>query len=330
MTTPAVEVAGLHHVYPPAGRSGTPRTALGGVSFHVPAGTLFGFLGPNGSGKSTLLRILATLLAPQISQNGTVRVAGLPLPAERARVRRKLGVVFQNPSLDLQLTVAENLRCQGRLYGLGSRRLSDRIDALLDRFDLTERAGDRAEALSGGLRRRAEIAKALLHDPEILLLDEPSTGLDVRARREMWDILERLQTDGMTAIVSTHFVDEAERLDRLLLLDEGQIVAEGSPRGLTDELGGAVVTVTPRQGGDDDAEQLAAEVSRRVPDLPAPPTLHRGRVRFEHRDAGALVAELTDALGDRVDSIAVARPTLEDVFLARTGRGLDEDREPAP
>lgn len=325
MTTPAVEVVELHHVYPPAGRGGEPRRALDGVSFDIAPGTTFGFLGPNGSGKTTLLRLLATLLSPQ---RGTVRVAGRPLPAERAAVRRALGVVFQSPSLDLQLTVAENLRCQGRLYGLGGRKLTARIDALLDRFDLTERAPDRAEALSGGLRRRVEIAKALLHDPQLLLLDEPSTGLDVRARREMWEILERLRDGGMTAIVSTHFIDEAERLDRLLLLDSGRIVAHGSPRELTDQLGGSVVTVTPRQsgGGDDEvARNLAAEIARRVPELAAPPTVHRGRVRFEHEDAGALVAGLSDALGDRIDGIAVSRPTLEDVFLARTGHGLDEE-----
>ncbi len=250
----AVDVRDLTFAYPG-------RTALDGVTFAVEAGTLFGFLGPNGGGKTTLFRILATLLP---AAAGTVTIFGHRLPAEAAAVRRRLGVVFQSPSLDLQLTVAENLTHQGHLYGLSGRELAGRIDDALERLGLADRRRERGASLSGGLRRRAEIAKALLHRPDLLLLDEPSTGLDPGARRELWGTLGELRSSGMTVLLTTHYIEEAGRADRLLLLDRGRIVTGGSPRELEEEIGGDVVSLVPR-GGEAEAEVLAREARRSLP-----------------------------------------------------------------
>jgi ABC-2 type transport system ATP-binding protein len=298
------------------------RRALHGLDFTVAPGEIFGFLGPNGGGKTTLFRILATLVPPAA---GSVQVFGSDLAREAARVRRLLGVVFQSPSLDLQLTVRENLVHQGRLYGLGGAELARRIDRGLDRFGVADRAAERAERLSGGLRRRAEIAKALLHAPRLLLLDEPSTGLDPGARRDLWAALDDLRREGVTVLLTTHFMEEGDRCDRLALLSGGRIVAEGSPAALKEEIGGDVVTLT----GPDPAA-LARDLAARFPELR--PALQDGVVRLERERAHELVARLVEALPGRIESVTVARPTLEDVFLRRTGYGLfaQEDAEAAP
>ncbi len=217
--------------------------ALAGVDFQVAAGEIFGFLGPNGGGKTTLFRILATLARPE---SGTVRVFGADLATQAREVRRRLGVVFQSPSLDLQLTVRENLVHQGHLHGLAGRDLAGRIAAGLERFGLTERVDQRTAELSGGLRRRVEIAKALLHEPRLLLLDEPSTGLDPGARHDLWETLESLRGQGVTVLLTTHFMEEGDRCDRLVLLSQGTIVAEGTPAALKEEIGGDVITLTGR------------------------------------------------------------------------------------
>jgi len=311
---PAVVADELTFTYPE-------RVALDGISFRVEPGSLFGFLGPNGGGKTTLFRILATLLPPG---GGSVRIFGDDVRSAAAAVRRRLGVVFQSPSLDLELTVRENLVHQGRLYGLGGRHLAERIDDGLERLGLTERAGEIAKTLSGGLRRRAEIAKSLLHRPEVLLLDEPSTGLDPGARRDLWRTLDELRRGGMTVLLTTHFIEEAEGCDRLLLLDRGRIVAEGSPAELESEIGGDVVRVVPR----DDIEAFRRDLAERFPELGRMPAegLHggadEGAIRFELADAHRFVARLAEAFPGRIESITVARPTLEDVFLRHTGHGL--------
>lgn len=300
--------------------------ALDDLSFSVPEGSVYAFLGPNGSGKTTLFRILATLLPVQ---EGAVQVLGRPLATRAAAVRRELGVTFQSPSLDLRLTVEENLRHHGHLYGLRGAALARRLDALLERFGLEPRRRDRAEALSGGLRRRVELAKALLPEPRLLLLDEPSTGLDPRARRELGDLLAELAADGVTVLVTTHFIDEAERAHRLLLLDRGRRVAEGTPDALIREVGGEVVTLESAGG----ARELAAELGALLGELgsAAQPEMVAGRVRFELDVDGAAawdtVARLARRLPgweERVDAVTVARPDLEDVFLHRTGHRLHE------
>jgi ABC-2 type transport system ATP-binding protein len=311
---PAVAAQGVELSYP--GRRGAaPTQALAGVGFAVAPGEIFGFLGPNGGGKTTLFRILATLARPD---RGEIQVFGSDLLREPAAMRRRLGVVFQSPSLDLLLTVAENLTHQGHLYGLHGRDLEARIAEALDRFGLTDRRDQRARELSGGLRRRAEIAKALLHRPGLLLLDEPSTGLDPLARRDLWSTLEELRRNGVTVLLTTHFMEEGDRCDRLALIDRGTVVAEGSPASLKEAIGGDVVTLTGP-----DPEALARDLAARWPELA--PTVQDGAVRIERERGHELVARLMEALTGRVDAVRVARPTLEDVFLQRTGRRLGED-----
>jgi ABC-2 type transport system ATP-binding protein len=268
------------------------RRALDDVSFDVEPGEIFGLLGPNGGGKTTLFRIASTLMRPT---SGTVRIAGLTDPA---RVRERIGVVFQSPSLDRKLTVAENLRHQGRLYGLSGAALRERAAAMLRRVKLADRADERAENLSGGLRRRAELAKGLLHEPEVLLLDEPSTGLDPGARLDLWTYLREL---GVTSLLTTHLMEEAERCDRLAILDRGRLVAIGTPDELKASVGGTVVTA---RGGD--LEALAGEFGGSVVD---------GMLRIEADDGNALVARLAG----RVEEVTLARPSLEDVFIKATG-----------
>ncbi|HYU34479.1 MAG TPA: ATP-binding cassette domain-containing protein [Thermoanaerobaculia bacterium] len=319
-TLPAIEARGIEYTYPVRrsrrGRREEPAVgpgkALAGLDFQVAPGEIYGFLGPNGGGKTTLFRILATL-AP--AERGTIQVFGVDLRRQAREVRRHLGVVFQNPSLDLQLTVAENLTHQGQLYGLTGRDLAARIERQMARFRLADRRDQRARELSGGLRRRAEIAKALLHEPRLLLLDEPSTGLDPAARRDLWDTLEELQQGGVTVLLTTHFMEEGDRCDRLALIDQGRLVAEGAPAVLKEEIGGDVVTLT----GPDPAA-LARDLAARFPELK--PEVRDGAVRLERERAHEWVARLVEALPGRIDALTVARPTLEDVFLHRTGHQL--------
>jgi ABC-2 type transport system ATP-binding protein len=318
-TAPAVEARGVRFSYPARRRGGPVRPALAGVGFRVEPGEVFGFLGPNGGGKSTLFRILATLARPE---SGSLRVFGADLATQAREVRRRLGVVFQSPSLDLPLTVRENLVHQGHLYGLGGRDLAGRIAAGLERFGLTERAGQRAAELSGGLRRRVEIAKALLHEPRLLLLDEPSTGLDPGARRDLWETLEALRTGGVTVLLTTHFMEEGDRCDRLVLLSRGTVVAEGTPADLKREIGGDVITLTGP-----DPESLAREIAALHPGLD--PQVRDGAVRLEREHGHELAARLAEALPGRIGSVTVARPSLEDVFLRRTGHRLYDSQEDA-
>jgi ABC-2 type transport system ATP-binding protein len=291
------------------------KPALEGVSFAVRPGEIFGFLGPNGGGKSTLFRILATLAAPE---RGTVRVFGHDVAREARAVRRLLGVVFQHPGLDRELTVGENLIHHGHLYGLAGAELGRRIDAALARFGLGERKKQKVKELSGGLARRTEIAKALLPEPRLLLLDEPSTGLDPGARSDLAALLTELAAGGVTVLLTTHFMEEADKCHRLALLDRGKVVALGTPADLKAEVGGDVVTLTGRE-----PQALAAAVGEHFPDLA--PTLREGMVQFSREKAHEWVARLAEALPGRIETITVSRPSLEDVFLARTGRRLSGD-----
>ncbi|HUG91173.1 MAG TPA: ABC transporter ATP-binding protein [Planctomycetaceae bacterium] len=298
----AVEVAGLSHRY-------GERLALDGVSLAVERGEIFGLLGPNGGGKTTLFRILSTLLPVQ---EGSVAVLGLDARRQPDLIRRRIGVTFQSPSLDGKLTVLENLRHQGHLYGLSGTTLRERIAGLLERLGLAERAGDRAETLSGGLKRRVEIAKGLLHRPEVLLLDEPSTGLDPGARLELWRQLAALRADdGVTVVVTTHLMDEAGRSDRLGILDGGRLVALGTPEELRASVGGDCVTVRT-----DDPPGLAGRIAERFGLTPQP---LGESLRIEHPAGHELVRELVEAFPESITSVSVGKPTLEDVFIARTG-----------
>ncbi len=285
------------------------RLALDRLSFQASEGEIFGLLGPNGGGKSTLFRILATMLAPA---SGSARVAGFDVATQSAEVRRRMGVVFQSCTLDRKLTVGENLAAQGRFYGLSGADLEKRIAAVLDRLRLADRRGDLVETLSGGLARRADVARALLHDPRVLLLDEPSTGLDPAARRELMDHIHDLRSGrGVTVLLTTHILEEAERCDRLLLLHQGRRVAEGTPSELKSKVAGDVVELTAA-----DLAALAERIARR---FPLRPVVSNGSMRIEAPGAHRLVAELFEAFPGEIRSIQVHQPTLEDVFLDETG-----------
>jgi ABC-2 type transport system ATP-binding protein len=289
------------------------RLALDGVSLRIARGETFALLGPNGGGKTTLFRIVATLLRPQ---SGRVAVFGADVVADAATVRRSLGVVFQAPALDARLTVTENLVHHGHLYGLSGRALRSRVDEGLARVGLADRRTDFVGSLSGGLARRAEIAKALLPSPSLLLLDEPTTGLDPRVRDELWRDLRSLRTmTGTTIVLTTHLMDEAAACDRVALLDGGRIVLEGPPDELTAALGAEIVTIESP-----DAAGLAAKIPVR---LGVPADVVEGNVRIQRERAHAVVAALVDAFPTEIRSIRVSRPTLHDVFVHHTGHGFD-------
>jgi len=285
------------------------RTALNGVSFQVRASELFGLLGPNGSGKTTLFRILSTLIVPGA---GSAQVAGFDVGRDPAALRRHIGVVFQAQSVDVKLTAYENLRHQGHLYGLRGSALSRRIEEVLGRVGLLDRAGERVEKFSGGMQRRVELAKGLLHRPAVLLLDEPTTGLDPGARRDLWQYLQILRDEeGVSVIVTTHLMEEAERCDRLAILNEGEVVALGTPAELTREIGGDVVLLEARN-----PEALAD----RVRSLFHVEAGVMGRhVRLEIENGHRFVPEVVEAFPGEIQSLSVSKPTLEDVFIHRTG-----------
>jgi ABC-2 type transport system ATP-binding protein len=286
--------------------------ALQGLSFGVEAGEIFGLLGPNGGGKTTLFRILSTLLKPD---EGRALIRGHCVVSESEAVRRQIGVVFQSPSLDLQLTVRENMRHQGHLYGIRGADLETRIDEMLDQVGVRDREGELVRNLSGGLQRRIDLAKGLMHRPSLVLLDEPTTGLDPGARLDLWSYLERARSEqGLSVLITTHLMEDADRCDRLLFLDRGQAAALDSPEALRQSLGGDVVTI--RAG---DLDNLASELStkfgqssEKVDDT----------LRVRRAGGPEFVPELFEAFPGQIDAVSVGRPTLEDVFMQKTGHRL--------
>lgn len=288
------------------------RPALAGVSFEVRGGERVGLLGPNGSGKSTLFRILSTLIQPQ---GGQASVAGASVRERPADVRRKLGVVFQSPALDRQLTVRENLRHHGHLFGLRGALLDARIEEGLHRAGLADRAADRVGALSGGQQRRVDLARAMLHEPPVLLLDEPGTGLDPVARRGLGDQLRAIQSQrAVTILLTTHILDEAERCDRLVLLDRGCVIDAGTPEALKREIAGDCIVVRTA-----DPDSAAREIGERL-GLTATPVDET--LRIEAPRGHEWIGRIIELLGPRLESVTVSRPTLEDVFIHRTGHRL--------
>jgi len=293
------------------------KTALLDLSFSVGRGEIFGFLGPNGGGKTTTFKLLSTLFS---CKPGQVKMFGLDLAKDKIEIRRRMGIVFQMPALDKQLTVRENMEHQGHLYGIAGAELQKRIDRDLNRLGLKDRAKDKVKTLSGGLQRRVELAKALINNPELMILDEPSTGLDPAARREFWDHLETLRKgQGMTVLVTTHYLEEADRCDRLLILDKGNNVALGAPEELKAQIGGEVLRVKTR-----DPEAMAQAIATR---LKVKTLLLSGLIQIEQPKAHNLVAPLLEAFPSEILSLTIGLPTLEDVFIHKTGRRMTEEKE---
>ena len=303
-----------------------PVEALAGIDLAVPVASVFGLLGPNGAGKTTAVRILTTLLRPD---SGEARVAGLDVVREAPLLRERIGLAGQYAAVDENLTGFENLEMVGRLYHLGRRAARGRSRELLEAFDLVE-AGDRlVRTYSGGMRRRLDLAAALVARPPVLFLDEPTTGLDLRSRLALWEAIEALVGDGTTVLLTTQYLDEADRLaDRLAVIDHGKVIAEGTPDDLKADVGGdrlEVHLVDPAQ-----AHAAAAALAGIAA---GEPTFDDGLVRVPVRGRGGAIAEavrLLDDAGTAVDDIALRRPTLDDVFLALTGHAAEahETEEP--
>lgn len=288
------------------------RRALADVTFSISRGEVFGFLGPNGSGKTTLFKILSTLIP---ADPAAVNILGYELGTGLRDIRQYLGVVFQHPSLDLKLTVTENLRHHGHLYGLRGKVLKQRIQEALDQFELTGRASEYVETLSGGLQRRVELAKATLHKPKLLLLDEPSTGLDPGARRNFRTYLADLRET--TVVLTTHILDDAEACNRVGILNEGKLVALGTPDELKRQVGGDIVIVdssTP--------EQLAPKIGEK---FGYTAVSIEGTLRIECHSGHEFVRDVVAAFPSEIRSVRFAKPTLEDVFIKLTGRHFEED-----
>src|SRR5216684_566570 len=285
------------------------RTALDGFSFVVHRAELFGLLGPNGSGKTTLFRILSTLM---VSTGGRATIMGFDAAKDPDGLRRQIGVVFQAQSIDAKLTAYENLWHQGHLYGLHGRPLKSRIMEILARVGLADRAKERVETFSGGMQRRIELAKGLLHHPSVLLLDEPTTGLDPGARRDLWQYLQILRDEEkVTVIVTTHLMEEAEHCDRLAILNEGKLVALGTPADLKHEIGGEVILLDTQ-----DAESLAQRIRAH---FNVDAQVLEGQVRLEREHGHRFITDVVEAFPGEIQAISVSKPTLEDVFIHRTG-----------
>jgi ABC-2 type transport system ATP-binding protein len=310
--SPAVDIAHLAHRY-------GERQAISNLSMSVAAGEIFAILGPNGSGKTTLFRVLSTLIP---IQQGDASVLGHDLRREPDAVRAQLGVVFQAPSVDKKLTVMENITHHGRLYGLAGRELRVRADEMLTRLGLADRKRELVEKLSGGLRRRVELANGMLHRPRLLLLDEPSTGLDPGARSDVWNYLKQVRDEtGVTVVLTTHLLDEAAAADRVAIMHRGQLAALDTPTALQAAVGGDAITI--RTGA---AHSLAADIEQR---LKIPAKVVDGTVRLEMPDGHAWIPKLVEAFPDRVESITLGKPTLEDVFIHFTGHRFWSDDAPS-
>ncbi|MCL6522066.1 MAG: ATP-binding cassette domain-containing protein [Firmicutes bacterium] len=293
--------------------------AVRGVSFAVREGELFAFLGPNGAGKTTTIQILATLLEPS---GGRATVAGHDVVRERARVRQAIGIVFQEPTLDDRLTAMENLVFHGLLYGLSAGQVRERAAPLLRLAGLEERAGDRVRTYSGGMRRRLELVRGLIHTPRVLFLDEPTVGLDPQSRAQMWELIRELpQKYGVTVFMTTHYLDEAEYAERVAIMDHGRIVALDTPEALKRQVASDRILVEAAAPPADPgwAEALGVEVRGSAP-----------RFEIRCREADRLLPRVVEAFGPGVRRVEVRRPTLETVFLELTGRELRDEGPAQP
>ena len=307
MTETVIEARGLVKKY-------GDLEAVAGIDLEVHAGEIFGFLGPNGAGKSTTISMLCTLLTPTA---GVARVAGIDVMHDPAAVRQRIGLVFQDPSLDDQLTARENLEFHAFVYSVPAPDRRSRIDEMLDLMQLADRASSQVKTFSGGMKRRLEIARGMLHQPQILFLDEPTLGLDPQTRKSIWTHLNELRSKkGVTIFMTTHYMDEAEYCDRIAIIDHGKIAAIGTPDELKAMVGGDVVTITSDQpeAAADEIKQVLGVVTSR----------DNGTLRMEVPDGKAFVPRLVRELTAPVDTVSLRRPSLDDVFLKLTGRAIRE------
>ncbi|MFC1892521.1 ATP-binding cassette domain-containing protein [Chloroflexota bacterium] len=289
-----------------------PLTAVDTVSFEVPEGEIFGFLGPNGAGKTTTINVLCTLLTPT---SGRASVKGYDVVRQRNEVRRSIGLVFQEPTLDEYLTAEQNLRFHAYAYGVPKGLREERIGELLELFELSDRRKVKVRTYSGGMKRRLEIARGLLHRPQVLFLDEPTLGLDPQTRRHIWDYIQALrQQDSLTIFLTTHYMDEAENCDRISVIDRGRIIALDTPDKLKDALGGDVVTLTA-----EDNEAATLELKERYN---LSPVIENGTITFTIPQGEKFLPKLIGSFQSRLVSIGVHRPTLDDVFLKLTGHAI--------
>jgi ABC-2 type transport system ATP-binding protein len=303
----AIDIRSLTHRY-------GDTVALADVSLTIASGEVFGLVGPNGGGKSTLFRILSTIMRPT---SGTVSILGLDVIRSAAEVRSRLGVVFQSPALDKKLTGRENLMAQGYLYGLKGAELKTRVHESLQRLGVANRADERVETLSGGMKRRLEIAKGLLHHPAVLLLDEPTTGLDPAVRSELWDYLRELNSRlGITIVATTHLMEEAEACHRIALLDNGRILAQGKPAELRASVGGDVISIRSLN-----PDKLKTQIES---SLAVTTRLKAGEIRIEKDQGQELVSRLMAQFAGEIESITLGKPTLDDFFIQKTGRRIIE------
>jgi len=313
---PAIEVSGLVKRFGEV-------VALDGLDLTAPHGQVVALLGPNGAGKTTLVRVLATLLR---ADAGTARVLDLDVRRDAARLRERIGLAGQYAAVDENLTGLENLTMVGRLYGKTRRSAKARGRELLERFDLLDAANRPTKTYSGGMRRRLDLAAALVADPPVLFLDEPTTGLDPRSRLTLWGVIEALVAEGTTALLTTQYLDEADRLaDTIAVIDHGRLIAEGTSDELKDRLGGERLEIHLDGAADPDAAVRAL-----VPMSDEPPSSDAGLVRVNVRERTGAIVEAVRRLSEAevgVDDLALRRPTLDDVFLALTGHGAEQESE---
>lgn len=289
------------------------RCALDNINFNVASGEVFCLLGPNGSGKTTLFKILSTRISPT---SGKVKIFGFDLNTQKKAIRKLIGVVFQNPGLDTKLTVNENLRHQGHLYGISGQKLNNRISELLNRYDIADRKNDIVETLSGGIKRRVDLVKALLHKPKVLILDEPSSGLDIGVRNQLSQHLNELATqENIPILLTTHLLEEAEGCNRVGILDKGRLVAIGTPDQLKSEISGDVVIIESEA-----CQTLAKAIQDRfdVQVVSADNSL-----RIETVNAHEFVRDVVTAYPNKIKAARFGKPTLADVFIKMTGHAFD-------
>jgi len=314
MAEPAIAVRGLRKRFGDV-------VALDGVDFEVPPASVFGLLGPNGAGKTTVVRVLTTILRPD---TGEASVLGLDVADEPARVRARIGLAGQFAAVDGNLTGRENLRLIGRLTHLPRRMIEDRAAELLDQFDLADAADRPARTYSGGMRRRLDLCAALVHRPPVLFLDEPTTGLDLYSRKQLWAVIENLQSEGTTLLLTTQYLEEADYLaEDIVVIDRGQVIAQGTPAHLKSRIGGTVIDIGLADPGEARrAQSVVAKFACR------PPEASGSEVRFEVTDGARVLVDalrVLDGEGLAPATIAVREPSLDDVFLALTGRRVEPE-----